>query len=75
MNMKYVNHIHSININNNEIFLNFVIIRRGYTYLKILIKSFLTYLVNNINKNIIKELKLIELMINSLIILIKFLNV
>ena len=39
------------------------------------INKIITYLVNNINKNIIKEIKLIELMINSLIILIKFLNV
>ena len=39
------------------------------------IDKIIIYLVNNINKNIIKELKLIELMINSLIILIKLLNV
>ena len=39
------------------------------------IDKIISYLVNNINKNIIKELKLIELMINSLIILIKLLNV
>ena len=39
------------------------------------INKIISYLVNNINKNIIKELKLIELMINSLIILIKLLNV
>ena len=32
------------------------------------INKIISYLVNNINKNIIKELKLIELMINSLII-------
>ena len=39
------------------------------------INKIISYLVNNINKNIIKELKFIELKINSLIILIKFLNI